>query len=171
MIGACAINPQVAARGEDIVCYLRTDAGVFAGHEHHIGVLQILNRYAEMVDSRQWSLADKIFTEDAIGRYSDGEVSGRDELIASIRARLGGCGPTQHLLGNYMIEVTRDQAVTSCSARIFHMGAGAREKLGPYESFGDYRDILVRTPSGWRIKERRLTIRMRRGDRSVLQPG
>ena len=142
-----------------------------ANFQDWIGVVEVIDRYAEMVDGRDWSLAEKIFTQDAVGDYRAGPITGRAEIVAYIRKHLGGCGPTQHLLGNYRIEVEADRATAVTYARMFHMGAGPRADLEPYEGFGEYSDVLVRTPDGWRISRRKLTVRMSRGDRSVLQPG
>ena len=138
--------------------------------EDWAAILKVLNLYADLVDFRDWSIAEQVFTEDATGSYTDGVVSGRDTLIAFWRAHFDGCGPTQHLFGNYTIEVEGDQARASCRGRMFHMGAGTREGV-QYESFGRYNHVLVRTPDGWRIKQLTLKVGMRHGDRSVLQPG
>ena len=132
-------------------------------------ILAVLNRYAEMVDTRSWQLAEQVFTDDATGAYGgENIVGGPGALVAFFRSRLDGCGPTQHLLGNYSIGVHGDEAQARCSARMHHQGAGERAGLEPYEAFGDYEDLLVRTADGWRIRRRSLTIRMSRGDPAVL---
>jgi hypothetical protein len=133
-------------------------------------IQQVLNSYARMVDLRECRLADEIFTPNVRGTYSVGEIFGRAALIAHFRTRLDGCGPTQHLLGNYVIEVRRDKASAACDVRMFHQRAGPRANLEPYEGYGTYYDLLVKTPDGWRIEERELKVRMTRGDRGVLQP-
>jgi len=40
----------------------------------------------------------------------------------SVQSHLGGCGPTQHLLGNYDIDVDGDRASSSCRLRAYHCG-------------------------------------------------
>lgn len=139
--------------------------------EDWVGIVDVLNRYAEALDSRDWALMEQVFTPDANGTYGGGERIGRGELIANFRRNLGGCGPSQHLLGNYKVEVNGDTARATCRVRVYHTGLGERAKLEPYEMWGFYHDELVRTKEGWRIKHRTLTSAISRGDRNVLQPG
>lgn len=136
-----------------------------------IGVVDVLNRYAESMDSRNWALLDEVFTPDATGTYRGQSYYGLPNIITFIRGNLGGCGPSQHLLGNYQVKLEGDTANSVCRVRVFHVGAGERAKLEPWETWGEYRHRLVRTPQGWRIKELALIPSFSRGDRSVLQPG
>ena len=39
-----------------------------------------------------------------------------------------------------------------------------------YECFGEYRDRLVRTPEGWRIRQRAMRITHETGTRAILKP-
>jgi hypothetical protein len=86
-----------------------------------------------------------------------------------LRALLGGCGPSQHLLGNYQVDVDGDRARSVCRIRVYHQGAGARAHLA-FEVFGEYHDTWVRTPDGWRMTGRRMDTSIVRGDVEVLQP-
>jgi hypothetical protein len=97
-------------------------------------------------------------------------LNGRPAIVTSIRGFLGGCGPSQHLLGNYEIRVDGDQAEAAMKARVIHVGAGQRAGLAPYEAIGVYRDRLVRTSEGWRIIHRGFDVQISLGDIEVLQP-
>ena len=132
-------------------------------------VIALLTRYATCLDSRDWSGLEDVFHPDANGHY--GSLSeGRSAIIASIRSFLGGCGPSQHLLGNYHVDVDGDHATSSTQARVIHLGSGERAHLTPYEAIGTYHDEHVRTPDGWRIIERQFDVRISLGDIGVLHP-
>ncbi|MDA3629351.1 nuclear transport factor 2 family protein [Saccharopolyspora oryzae] len=136
-------------------------------------VTDVVNRYAYALDTRQWSSLDEVFAADAVARYGSPEASplhGREEIVASIRSHLDGCGPSQHLLGNHLVEISGDTATAICKARVFHYGAGTRSELPPYECFGVYRDHLRREPAGWRITDRTFDVHLAIGDIEVLQP-
>ncbi|MFF5966455.1 nuclear transport factor 2 family protein [Streptomyces collinus] len=141
--------------------------------EDRQAIADVVNRYAYALDSREWTALDEVFTVDAVVRYGGPQsppIEGREKAVAFIRSFLGGCGPSQHLLGNHVIEVEGATAVAVCKARVCHFGAGARAKLAPYECFGVYRDRLRRTPEGWRIEERTFEIDLAIGDQDILQP-
>jgi hypothetical protein len=147
---------------------VRADAcGCSDRHAVHATVV----RYATALDSRQWELLDEVFADDAHAEYGAGTFDGRPAIVAMLRSFLGGCGPSQHLLGNHRIEVDGDRATSRCAVRVLHVGAGERAVLEPFESLGEYVDGLHRTPSGWRIVERRAEWSIRRGDPAVLQAG
>lgn len=89
-----------------------------------------------------------------------------------LRRHLGGCGPTQHLLGNLLVEhgPQGPQGPHSrISVRAAHRGSGELAEL-TYECLGEYHDRWVRTPQGWRISHRRMVITLELGSRHVLRP-
>lgn len=136
-------------------------------------VTAVINRYSDALDDRDWASLDDFFTEDAVARYG-GEgstpVTGRAEIVRMIRSNLDGCGPSQHLFGNLVVEIDGDVARSSCKARVCHFGAGERASLQPYECFGVYRHTLHRTADGWRVTELLFDVRHAAGDIRVLQP-
>lgn len=128
-------------------------------------VIDVLVRCAAAFDARDWDALDDVFTEDATA-YGE---EGRGAAVTLVRSLLGGCGPSQHLLGNHQVVVDGDRATSTCKARVYHAGAGDRSGLS-YECFGNYHDDLVRTGSGWRIARRDFEVTISLGDISVLQP-
>ncbi|WP_026403849.1 nuclear transport factor 2 family protein [Actinomadura sp. WAC 06369] len=130
---------------------------------------QIIERLAEMaaaLDRRDWDAVGAMFVPDATG-YGR---TGRDTIVARVRAHLGGCGPSQHLLGNHRVEIRGDEARSLTYARVHHQGEG--EAAGrAYECFGEYEDHWTRTPDGWRMTSRTFTISHDLGDFGVLRPG
>lgn len=135
-----------------------------------LDIMEVVGRYALAADTRDWSLLDRTFVRDATGDFSRYRMTGRDKIRDMMRAHLDGCGTTQHLLGNYRIEVDGDSARCTSLIRAFHAGAGSRHGV-TYELFGEYSDELVRTKKGWRIRHRTMRIFHETGDDSILGPG
>lgn len=136
------------------------------------GVNQGLAAYARMCDERDWNAASRVFCDDAQADYGDGWHSpNRDAIVDMVRKHLGGCGPSQHLLGDTVVTVAADGEVTSRAyVRAAHRGAGDQaEQI--YECLGEYHDRWVKTPAGWRIAYRRMSVSMEFGSRSVLRAG
>jgi hypothetical protein len=132
-------------------------------------IITVLNRYAEACDTRRWALFDDVFTPDAVGDYGAGfQVHGREAIVGMVASHLGGCGPTQHLLGNYVVDVDGDRASTTCKVRALHLGAG--DSTRTYEVLGEYHDRLDRLSQGWRISHRRMAVAIELGARDILRP-
>lgn len=134
-------------------------------HEH---IREVLNDYARGCDQRDWALFEKVFTADVVFNYG-GEYSaqGCNKLVKLIRNSLDGCGPTQHLLGNFSIAVNGDTATCGCYVRAFHVGLGVKQGQ-VYEALGEYRDTLVKKEGVWRICERKFMFISELGSRNVL---
>ena len=128
-------------------------------------IIEALVRLARAIDSRDWPAIGVTFLADAEG-YSS---RGRDAILATMQAHLGGCGATQHLLGNHSVTVSGDTAQSFSYARVHHEGAGPKEGAF-FECLGEYDDRWQRTPDGWRLSHRRFDMRITRGDFSVLRP-
>lgn len=133
-------------------------------------IIDVLNTYATCLDTRDWSGLTNVFHADATADYG-GALTGRATIVDTIRSFLGGCGPSQHLLGNYQVSIDGDHAESLTKARVLHVGAGERANLTPYEAVGVYRDRHVRTSEGWRILHRRFDVQITLGDFNVLAPG
>ena len=131
----------------------------------------VLIDYALACDRRDWSMLDDVFLPDVTADYAgEYRVDSRKQLVAMIRSMLGGCGPTQHMLGNFRVEIGGDTATAACYIRAVHAGSGQRTDL-TYEIWGEYRDRLVRTADGWRIAARELEVFRETGTRDVLAAG
>ncbi|MBW2424329.1 MAG: nuclear transport factor 2 family protein [Deltaproteobacteria bacterium] len=135
----------------------------------HQEIMATLARYSTALDQRDWALLDQVFTEDLV--YDAGEwiTRSRSEYLDRLRPYLEGCGPTQHLLGNYRIEIDGDEARSAVYVRAFHVGTRELSET-TYEMFGEYRDELVRSNEGWRSRHRSLRLLLEQGSRAVLRP-
>jgi 3-phenylpropionate/cinnamic acid dioxygenase small subunit len=126
--------------------------------------------YARACDQRDWRLLDSVFT-DAVAVDYGGEfvLNGRADVVAMIKSMLGGCGPTQHLLGNFTIAVQDNAASCRCYVRAVHAGL-AEQADTYYEVWAEYVDQLVHTVEGWRIKQRSMLVHKEVGSRAILKP-
>lgn len=128
-------------------------------------IIERLAEVAAALDGRDWMALGEAFTDGAHG-YG---CTGRAEIVAQVRRHLGGCGPSQHLLGNSRVTVDGDTAHSLTYARVHHIGAG--DLAGsPYECLGEYDDRWTRLGGQWLLTSRRFDVRIELGDRSVLRP-
>jgi hypothetical protein len=52
-------------------------------------VIDVLNRYAEALDHRDWALLDDVFLPDVTADYGVGALTGREAIVRSITDLLG----------------------------------------------------------------------------------
>lgn len=134
----------------------------------------VLNRYAQLCDERDWALIHQIFSSDATAQYGNRSLPNPAAVLGMLQNHLGGCGPTQHLLGNLGIDIAlSNDGTTSVNSRIAvraaHRGAGEKRDE-TYECMGHYQDRWRHTESGWRIAHRQMVVTFEFGSRRVLGP-
>ena len=113
---------------------------------------EILTRYATAIDTKNFDLLDQVFTPDAHLDYTTaGGIAGDYPTVKAWLAEVLPHFPQyQHVVGNR--NVTLDGDTASSIAAFFNpmvMKNGETFFCG-----GEYRDQLVRTADGWRIKSR-----------------
>jgi hypothetical protein len=136
-------------------------------HDDRHAIIDQLNLLASIFDHRRWDRVGDVMLPD-VHAYDE---QGLDAVVSnSLRRHLGGCGPSQHLLGNHQVEVDGDHARSVSRARVFHQGLGERADRS-FECFGEYHDTWTRTLGGWRMASRRFDVTIALGDFDVLQPG
>ena len=120
-------------------------------------IQELMVRYSHAVDTRDWDAYEKVFTVDARIDYS--EMGGAAGNVAEVRAFLEQAMPRfasfQHMVANTIIEF--DDANTVRARTICHNPMVLDKGNGETHVFFCglwYRDIVVRTPEGWRIKDR-----------------
>jgi len=117
-----------------------------------------LAHYTRSIDSKNWTGLTEVFAADCVkqrlgldGLSGEVAVSGGQAIIDDLAKGLGGCGPTQHLLGNHVLAaLDGDSAESRTYVRAFHRGAGAKRDLW-LEVFGEYVVSWQRRPEGWRV--------------------
>ena len=110
-------------------------------------------RYATAIDTEQYSLLTKVFTDDAQLDYGEvGQWNGGAEVADFMEAAHVGATNTMHRMTNQAIQIDGDTATirTYVDALILFEGGGANP-------VGFYDDHAVRTSDGWRISRRKYT--------------
>lgn len=129
-----------------------------------------LVRFARAMDERDWSALDELVLEDATADLGTGPLRGRAAIVALMRSFLDDCGPTQHLLGNLLIDVDADSAHSRVYVSDLHKGQGDKSHL-TFSTLGDYHDRWRKVEGTWRIAHRTKLNRASLGDVSVLGSG
>jgi SnoaL-like domain len=122
-----------------------------------IEIDDLLTRYATGVDRRDWDLWETCFTEDALIDYSafGGIRGGVREVRDWLEKTLAMFPMSQHLVVNREVQLDGDAATArSGFYNPMALSAGAGQPTLLWLDGGYYCDRLVRTPEGWRIRER-----------------
>lgn len=128
-----------------------------------------LKQFARAMDDRNWSAMADILADDAKGDFGTGRLCGSAAIIELIRGFLDNCGPTQHLLGNVVIDADGDTAISRAYVHDVHLRSDA-DPSSRFYTLGDYTDTWQRRPDGsWRLKERIKTNRAHVGALDVFR--
>ena len=103
---------------------------------------------ARAMDDHDWTAVAEVFADDATGDLGTGPLVGGAAIVALIRSYLDACGPTQHLLGNVIVDVEGDTAVSRAYVHDLHLSVDGAER---FYTMGDYHDRWERRVGGWRI--------------------
>jgi 3-phenylpropionate/cinnamic acid dioxygenase small subunit len=119
-------------------------------------IQDLLVRYSHAVDSRDWDAFEEVFSADAVIDYTEmgGPRGGVKETRAFLESAMPMFSSFQHMIANTVLELDGDtaRARTIChNPMVLDRGEGQTHVFfcGLW-----YRDVLVRTPEGWRIKDR-----------------
>ena len=116
-------------------------------------IARSLMAFARGMDSRDWEAVRAIMIDDAVGEFGRGPEVGADRVVESIREYLDVCGPTQHLLGNIVVDVDGDTARSRAYVSDMHLGTGDRSAV-TFSTLGEYHDEWVRVDGRWRMSAR-----------------
>ena len=121
-----------------------------------IAIGELLARYADLVDRRDWTRMGRIFAlEGTIDFRSSGGPHGPfREGIAWLDRALDSWPNNLHMITNVIVELDGDRASSRC---YFHAPIGRESHDGRQVTLtesGRFLDRLIRTADGWRIVER-----------------
>ncbi len=119
----------------------------------HYAIQRTLIEFARAMDERDWPKLERILTEDAVADFGSGALNGSASIVTNIRSYLDACGPTQHLLGNLLVDIDGETALSRCYVSDMHLGAGERSHL-TFSTLGDYHDRWRKISGRWRMIER-----------------
>lgn len=121
-------------------------------------ISQTLNTYPLAVDFKRADLFPKIFTQDVFANYTGtlsnvtGLTNFTEALLLSVSTLV-----TQHQLGTTLVDITNSSYANSTTYFTANLVSVVPATQGSFTVlFGLYRDTLVGTSEGWRIKIRYL---------------
>lgn len=121
-------------------------------------ITEILFQYCRSLDLNDPAGVLGVFSEDCVVElYNgvDGVTRGRDQMRSRLPQRYSNFAATSHHLSNVQIEFDgQDRATAVSYLYAWHQFADSAEG----EIWGQYHDVLVRVPEGWRISRRRLQV-------------
>jgi hypothetical protein len=135
-------------------------------------ISDLLIRYAMALDARDWSLLRTCFTRSAVAEYGTLGLTceGVDAIIETCRRELGGLDSSQHLVGNFVVEVNGGEACATSYLHAQHYLVSATGD-NTFVVAGTYRDRIARTPEGWRIVHRKLEPSWTSGNAGLVSEG
>jgi hypothetical protein len=118
-------------------------------------IQELLTRYCYAVDDRDWNAYRSVFTADAVidDTVTGGVKSGVEEHITYMKRALSKIVMSQHAISTMLFDIKGNEASTRahCSCpMLIDLGNGSTQVF--FQGLW-YRDRLIRTPNGWRIKE------------------
>ena len=117
-------------------------------------IAEVLIRYATGIDSKDWPLLRSCWTDAIDVDYQQlGRFTSADALTDVMRQLHENMGPTYHRMSNIVIAVDRDRATARSYVQAVLM-LQPNDSTNWVDALGHYDDVFVRTPDGWRIKER-----------------
>jgi 3-phenylpropionate/cinnamic acid dioxygenase small subunit len=120
-------------------------------------IRDLLHAYCRAADRNDADALAACFTEDCLCDYGPGAPPerGREARRAAAARDLALFSATSHLLGNIAIELELDdRARVQSVVHAWHRPVGG----GTWILYAEYHDLVVRTPAGWLIAERRLLV-------------
>lgn len=110
-------------------------------------------RYCRAVDRLDFDGIRAVYAPDGVDHHT-GFSGPADEYVAWLRGLLPRLDGTMHLVGNHLSEVDGDRAVAETYGTAVHWGTPGTDPRLNFTSGFRYVDHFVRTPEGWRIRER-----------------
>ncbi|RFA10248.1 hypothetical protein B7R54_14300 [Subtercola boreus] len=134
-------------------------------------IIEIMNMYAFALDTHQWDLFDRVFTDDVVAVFGPAGAGwhGLDVFKASFAEFHDRLDSHQHTMMGHLVEVDGDTAHAFSYGNWLLVRNDAEG--GPtWTGTGWYDDEVVRTESGWRIKHRVCRLQGWSGNPLVPEP-
>jgi hypothetical protein len=113
--------------------------------------------YFRSMDTWDYGLIDRVFTPDAVMHYEmtkGGAKTSYREMLPRFREFNRHFSFMQHVGSQLLVETNGDAASANHNLRALHVQTALAGGEHRWLVYGVYRDQLVRTPEGWRIRER-----------------
>ena len=118
---------------------------------------RLIRRYVNLNDAQDWEAVAALYTEDARPSKPGEFIEGRAAILESFLARPARA--QRHVIANTVVEVESPTEARAFSVIVLYMGDATDDGGLPVMDaksplVGTFTDRLVRTPEGWRFKER-----------------
>jgi SnoaL-like domain len=140
--------------------------------EDRLAILELTARLALLLDARDWSALEQLFTDPARwDRTSlfggEPETASPAEIVGVLRYALGGLDATHHLITCQVIDLHGDQATGSANMVGTHILANSTGD--PVWTVGGRHDYeFKRTADGWRIAGVTFTVQWAAGNMQIV---
>jgi peptidoglycan hydrolase-like protein with peptidoglycan-binding domain len=153
----------------------KSTSHVLLSPEDYIEIQQLMSFYARDVDPGSVQDASWLFTKDAVAAMGPSPIKTAEEFkkfytgVKDGTFGGGNLGGVRHFNSSYVIVGTPDGGARGSS---YMLQVERRTDGGPVEVtlFGKYEDKYVKTPDGWRIKERVWTADTFRNSKQQVTP-
>ena len=108
---------------------------------------ELPGRYGDFIDARDWGGLANVFTDDAQFVVNGTLLRGLGEIQTHMAQSKGH--PLTHLMANIYIDETSEGVVLHSRIIAMHLDGTI--------SSGRYRDLVVKEPEGWRVRQRSFT--------------
>ncbi|WTW91906.1 nuclear transport factor 2 family protein [Streptomycetaceae bacterium NBC_01309] len=118
-------------------------------------IADLFTRFAFLLDEQRWDDAATVFAEDVVVHSPrGGEIRGIDKIVDFMRQGEVEGQYAQHTTTDLLVDVDGDQAAASANSLVYYY----REGQSPHFTGGLRMTAnTVRTPTGWRLREVRIT--------------
>lgn len=116
-------------------------------------IYEVVMRYCRGIDRLDFDLVRDAYHPDAIDHHTgfDGNV---DDFITWVEPKLRAIGGTMHHIGNHLVELHGDFAVSESYSTAAHWGGGEGIGMVNFTSGCRYVDLMERRDGKWAIAER-----------------
>jgi SnoaL-like domain len=128
-------------------------------------IAEVIYRYAIGADRRDAAMFASVFTDQLTvlirgGSFGEGrkQTVPNDQFGQSVTKALSRFPVTQHLFNVYQIDIKGNEAETLVYMQARHFIAESEGVHPPWDMGGYYVHHLVRTASGWKVREYTLNI-------------
>jgi hypothetical protein len=115
--------------------------------EDVLAIQGVIVKYGFLIDDREFDRLGEVFTEDAVVDYRPGAGGPYVGLAEIDHAMKTLQHPVQHMMVSHIIDSASDDEVVTRTKALIPLHEGGIADVA-------YRDVLVRTPAGWRIKDK-----------------
>lgn len=116
----------------------------------------LLARLVLGIHARRWRRLAECFAADATANLHGLAAVGRDAIVDYYRSELRAVAPSERWNGEYSLDLDSARARTFTRVEVEHVAVadGRSVLLGHAD-----RDLLLRTPQGWRVQRRTCVLR------------